>query len=416
MGGYDGAELVSNGKIEDSTWTHVAWVADGDTWRLYINGNLDAQSTGHTNHLLDAGSADGFVIGNTRSNNPNGASKTYFAEARVWKCARTTAEIQSAMSNRIENAWCVKDLIGYWPLNDGAADYALNGNKARNYAGLEPKKYTPSGAEPFNYSYAKGNRVGWVVAPELPVAGTLHGEQYAICNAGSRFNAVDTQVSDIPDDFTFMGWYLVNSSRAGLDNELFDKMKVASGRLRFHETNGALRFWMGGATSGSGGPTSEEFVVANCMPIGQWTHVALTKRRGTVKIYVNGEQVGENNAFTMDLCDANLHIGGFDVNPDGVSTSSGGFNGAFRNVGFWSRVMGPASIKNYMFALPAANDDKLIGYWPLDDGAGNSVSNLKAGASAAVPVSNGSFLWAKRPNNPYITDPVQPEGMMIFIR
>ena len=105
-----------------------------------------------------------------------------------------------------------------------------------------------------------------------------------------------------------MGWYLVNSSRAGLDNDLFDKMKVANGRRRFNETNGALRFWLGGGQGG--GKTNEEFVVSNCMPIGAWTHVALTKSGGTVRIYVNGELVGENNAFTMGLCDANLCIGG----------------------------------------------------------------------------------------------------------
>ena len=175
MGGYTGAELISASTLPLNTWSHVAWVADGDTWRLYVNGNLDAESTGHADHLLDAGSADGFVIGNTRSSNPNGQSNAYFAEARVWKCARTGAEIGAAMNKRIENAWYIEDLIGYWPLADGAADYALNGNKVRNYAVLDPTAYTPSGAISFNYCYAGGNRVGWV-SSALPVTGELQGE------------------------------------------------------------------------------------------------------------------------------------------------------------------------------------------------------------------------------------------------
>ena len=194
MGGYTGAEMFSASAIPLDTWTHVAWVADGDTWRLYINGELDSESTGHTDHLLDAGSADGFVIGNTRSSNPNGMSNAYFAEARVWKCARTGAEIKAAMGTRIANAWNIPDLIGYWPLNDGPADYALNGNKAKNYAVLDPTKYTPSGAANFNYSYASGNRVGWV-ASALPVTGELQSAKSAICNAGVRTNAVDTLVA-----------------------------------------------------------------------------------------------------------------------------------------------------------------------------------------------------------------------------
>lgn len=407
MGDYEGAELVSNSVIPDNAWTHVAWVADGDTWRLYINGELDVQSTGHTDHLLVADSADGFVIGNTRSSSPNGASNAYFAEARVWKCARTGAEIKAAMGKRIENAWNIPDLIGYWPLNDGPADYALNGNKARNYAVLDPTKYTPSGAANFNYSYAGGNRVGWV-ASALPVTGTLRGEQSAICNAGVRTNAVDTLVNAAPDAFTVMGWYLVNNSRANLANDLFAKMKAANGRMRFHETNGTLRFWLGG---GYNGKESEEFTVPNCMPIGEWAHVALTKSGGMVRIYVNGELVGENSTFTLGLCDANLCVGGFDI-----GTSNGSFNGAFRNVGFWARTMGSGTIKKHMYALPNINDEKLLGYWPLDEGTGDSVRNLKAGGTPANPVGEGFFMWTKGANIPFFDGTVSPDGMMIFVK
>ena len=407
MGGYSGAELVSSSAIPENAWSHVAWVADGDTWRLYINGELDAQSTGHTDHLLDANSADGFVIGNTRSNNPNGQSNACFAEARVWKCARTGAQIKAAMGTRIADAWNVADLIGYWPLADGAADYALNGNKARNYAVLDPTKYTPSGAVSFNYSYASGNRVGWV-SSALPVTGTLQSEKSAVSNAGSRTNAVDTLVSDTPERFTFMGWFLVNSSSDNLRNYLCAKTKNANGRMQLYENNGALVFWMGG---GFDGKTNEEFTVAGCMPIGEWTHVALMKSANTVKLYVNGELAGENNAFTMELCNANLCVGGFDV-----GSSYGGFVGAFRNVGFWSRAMGPAKIKDYMFALPDSGDENLLGYWPLDDGEGNAVRNLKTGGVAGQPVGNGFFLWNKGANMPVIAGTVKPNAFVISIR
>ena len=408
MGGYTGAELFSNHAIPLDTWSHVAWVADGDTWRLYINGELDAQSTGHTDHLLDAGSADGFVIGNTRSSNPNGQSNAYFAEARVWKCARTTAEIQAAMNKRIENAWNVADLIGYWPLNDGAADYALKGNRARNYAVLDPTAYTPSGAANFNYSYANGNRVGWV-SSALPVTGTLQGEQSALCGTGIHTNAVNTGIIDTPDGFTFMGWYLVNKSGSSINNYLCAKTQNGNGRMQFNECNGALRFWIGG---GSDGKTNEEFTVANCMPVGQWTHVALTKIANTVKIYVNGTLVGENNAFTMGLCNANLHLGGFDA-----GGSRGGFIGAFRNVGFWSRAMGQTRIKDFMFALPESDDEKLLGYWPLDEGDGNAVRNLKTGGAAGQPVGNGFFMWNTGANMlSEITDPVKPTAFVLTVR
>ena len=323
--------------------------------------------------------------------------------------SRTGAEIKAAMGKRIENAWNIPDLIGYWPLNDGPADYALNGNKARNYAVLNPTAYTPSGAANFNYSYASGNRVGWV-ASALPVTGELQSEKSAICGTWSYTNAVDTGINATPDAFTIMGWYLVNSSGANLNNYLCGKAQNGNGRMQFNECNGALRFWMGG---GSDGKTNEEFIVANCMPVGEWAHVALTKSGGTVRIYVNGEMVGENNAFTMGLLSGvNLHIGGFYA-----GGSYGGFNGAFRNAGFWSKAMGAEKIRAHMYALPDPADAKLLGYWPLDDGEGNEARNLKEGGAAAVPVGNGFFMWNKGVNMvPLIEGTVKPSGMVIILR
>ena len=132
-----------------------------------------------------------------------------------------------------------------------------------------------------------------------------------------------------------------------------------------------------------------------------------------MKIYVNGKLVGESNLFTMGLCSANLHVGGFDA-----GGSRGGFIGAFRNVGFWSRVMGPTKIKNHMYALPDTGDEKLLGYWPLDEGEGNTVRNLKGGASAAEPVGNGFFVWNKGANMPMIEGPLPlvDNGMILILR
>ena len=110
MGGYDGASMTSNAELPLKQWTHVAWVADGDTWRFYINGELDSETTGHATHLM-AENPDGIVIGNSWKSNYNGNSAGYYAEARVWKCARTGAQIKEWMGRRIENPLAEPDLV-----------------------------------------------------------------------------------------------------------------------------------------------------------------------------------------------------------------------------------------------------------------------------------------------------------------
>ena len=147
------------------------------------------------------------------------------------------------------------------------------------------------------------------------------------------------------------------------------------------------------------------------MPIGEWTHVALTKLANTVRIYVNGELVGESSAFTMGLCDANLQLGGFDA-----ISSHGGFCGAIRDVGFWSRTMLAEKIKSRMFALPDSDDKRLLGFWPLDDGEGDSVRNLKLGGEAGVPVGDGFFLWTRGANMPLIEGKAKDLPFVMVVR
>ena len=77
--------------------------------------------------------------------------------------------------------------------------------------------------------------------------------------------------------------------------------------------------------------------------------------------------------------------------------------------------MGQAKIKSYMFALPEPGDAALIGYWPLDGGAGNPVQNLKA--DGAEGKSAGEGFWIKGANMlPVITGTVKPIAFVLSVR
>lgn len=419
MGGYTGASMSSVGTVALNEWAHVAWVIDGDTWRFYINGELDSETTGHASHLM-CENPDGMVIGNSWKSNYNGNSAANFAEVRVWTCVRTGAEIKAWMDKRIPNAWQIENLVGYWPLDDGDTAYNAAGGMVRNCA--------VPGAAGFVHAldgrfYAgEGSYVAWSVpdgADALPVSGSTDGDQTALYNLGIHHdvasdvgdwtNAVDTAVTATPANFTFMGWYFVSASTPGRINNLFGKMKAANGRATFGENNGNLSLWMGGGLGG--GKTNESLTASAAMPLKRWAHVALIKRGGTVQIYVNGTLKAQSDAFTLDLCDANLQVGGYQT-----SNAWGGFYGAFKNIGFWSKAMDAETIRKYMTAMPSADDPKLLGYWPMDDGAGNTARNLKTGASPATPLGGGFFYWTKGPNMPAVDGTVQPPAFVMSIR
>ena len=405
---YSTASITSASQVPLNQWTHIALVMDGDVWRLYINGELDGETSGHSAHLLDATSADGFVIGNTRVTNPNGGANAYFAEVRVWKCARTQAEIKSAMNTRLQDAWKLDDLVGYWPLADGADAYAANGNGLRNGATMDYNFSTPLAL--WGWQYAKGSRVSWVTS-DLPVTGLLPGDSFAVrneCWSNDATNAVDTQISAAPTRFTLMAWCFVSRSTPGKMNYLFGKMRYANGRLQFYENNGNLVLWMGG---GIGGRTNESFQVGNVMMPHRWTHVALVKDGPIARVYVDGQLKGEGGGFTLDPLDANLHFCGYKS-----EGASGAFYGAMKNVGFWGKALTEKAIRDRMALLPRPDEPGLLGYWPADDGTGTSVRNLKTGALSGIAMPNGEVLWLKGANMPIVDGETPRPGMAVVVR
>ena len=107
--------------IASNVWYHAAATYDGATWRLYLNGALEAQlavgrpprsdSVQHgslASALNSTGSAAGFFQG-------------VLDEVRIWNYARTGAEIASTKNVEVVSA---AGLIGRWGLNEGAGTTA----------------------------------------------------------------------------------------------------------------------------------------------------------------------------------------------------------------------------------------------------------------------------------------------------
>jgi hypothetical protein len=109
--------------VSMGTWYHAAATYDGSTWRLYLNGSLEAQLAVNlpvqSASIEQAGLGSSFTSVGSAFGHFNGA----LAEARVWNYARNATEIRAAMNSKITAP--TTGLVGRWALDEGAGAMAL---------------------------------------------------------------------------------------------------------------------------------------------------------------------------------------------------------------------------------------------------------------------------------------------------
>ena len=101
--------------IESNRWYHVAFVNDGQSRRIYLNGLLDVEAN-------DAGALKDDVqqlwIGNDPAP-PNRHFNRLVDEVRVWNIARSEEEIRNNINQHLTGA--EDGLVGYWNFDQGVA-------------------------------------------------------------------------------------------------------------------------------------------------------------------------------------------------------------------------------------------------------------------------------------------------------
>ncbi len=110
--------LTGNTQVASDGWHHAATTFDGQTLRLYLDGNLDAEQTFDTAILPQLVSAREVFIAAVQPSNGNGSGffKGVLDEVRIWEVARSQSELQEAAGlENLEEA----NLIGHWSMNEG---------------------------------------------------------------------------------------------------------------------------------------------------------------------------------------------------------------------------------------------------------------------------------------------------------
>jgi len=150
MSGPSGNFYFSSGKdsLPLSTWHHVAATYDGKQVLTYVDGELKTTTpiSGDITHEPD----HALTIGAYADNDEFYGFSGKIAEVRIWKVARTQAELRASMTQALRGDEA--GLVGYWPLDEGggetAKDRSKNGLDGKITGAVWEKESVPFGKPP----------------------------------------------------------------------------------------------------------------------------------------------------------------------------------------------------------------------------------------------------------------------------
>ncbi|MEN9743373.1 MAG: hypothetical protein RLZZ65_1178, partial [Bacteroidota bacterium] len=207
-----------------------------------------------------------------------------------------------------------------------------------------------------------------------------------VFNNAIDFDAVDDYVNtgDILEnlgDMTVEAWVYWRGS-AQAHSEIFTKDNVSSFAItaanKLHANFGDGSVWIAGLDS------------QNPIPLNKWTHVAVSRQSGVVKMYINGvldaatvtnNGNGQNSAPRI--------IGGKMV---GSSTNATLFNGKIDEVRFWNVARSAAQISANLTTQYQGNETNLLAYYNFNQGVQNGNNTAITTLTNSVNSANNGTI------------------------
>ena len=268
--GNDASIVTSSSNVCNSAWHHIAITRNGSNWRCFVDGVQEGFNNSRTDSITFA--TNGTGIGGDGWNGANGFFKGYLSDVRIIKgTALYTANFTppTAPVTAITNTSLLTNFT-----NAGIFDNAMKND-------LE----TVGNAQ---------------ISTSVVKFGT--GSMY-FDGTGDYLTAPQSTLYDFgTGDFTVEFWTYMNATA---DTTFIGKfISGAYAWLVQYISGTGLRFYWGN------NGTLDSFVVGSWSPsISTWYHVAVTRASGTLKLFINGTQVGTTTNSSSYTSVTSLSIG-----------------------------------------------------------------------------------------------------------
>lgn len=410
-GGADTA-LTFDTNLDTGMWYHISVVRDvsAKTVKLFVDGRMvDLQN--YTNDA-EGGSSDALNIGRNITG-PSDHVEGAMADVRVWKTARTDAEIADNY-NEVLTGDQGGALVLNYKFEDGP------GHKVTDSAGA-------------NDGSIKGDAVYIDTGPDI-FGSTVTVQENQSVSGSMSTNDVVRSVLDL--------------SKPGSD--------VASGMTvgtfdGFPTTAISMEMWINpddlsndpAPISYSGGGSFNEFAVfitgATTLriyinddavnlsgfdfAIGEWSHISVTwdsaATGDNLFVYQNGIVIDQANTSSSDMLTAGgtLYLGA-DQDPPGSSstdtkfTNNQAYDGQMAEVRVWNDVRTEAEIAANYNKILTSTGDNLVANWQLNEASG-SVAIDKTGNHNGTYLDNSTSLVSDLPGTPFL--PLINDGALFSV-
>jgi hypothetical protein len=383
--------------IRTGVWYHVAATYDGATWRLYLNGALEAQlAVGAT---PQAASIQHAALATAM--NSSGAPAGYFLgtldETRVWNVARSAAELQAGMTVEIVSG---AGLVGRWGMNEGAGTTVANAVAGPSGTLVNGPTWVPGATFATEYALRLGgtNAYASFGTPAALQLSALTIEMW-IRRDGAGVGT-NTGSGGIADAIPLFARGRADADEPARDINYLFGIRASDGVLCADFEEGA-----GGASPSLNHPVAGVTAIAT----GAWHHVAATYD-GTWKLYLDGA-LEASLAVGQPMAAASTVAASLGSALTQAGAAAGFFHGAIDEVRVWSHARTAAEIFttiNDRITTPQAG---LVARWALDDAAGAAIAG-SAGTAANGSIAGTNWTWTgPAPFDVVVTPPAAPTGL-----